>query len=215
METREREILKRFIVLEGGDGTGTTTQLRAIDRALDDAGVPHWTTFEPTEREEGALIRSILSGKLERDPRTVAGLFAADRCEHLWGKGGIVERLDAGLAVVCDRYVLSSLAYQGVACGPELPLALNSGFPLPALLIYFDLSPAVSLDRIRDREHREIYEELGFQERVSEGYERAIKAFEGSPMRIVRADASLPVERVTRIALDAVGRELGVALRPV
>jgi len=215
MEKREPDILRRFIVLEGGDGTGTTTQLRAIDRALDASGIPHWTTFEPTEREEGALIRSILSGKLERDPRTIARLFAADRCEHVWGKGGIVERLEAGLAVVCDRYVLSSIAYQGAACGLELPLAQNSGFPLPGLLIYFDLPPAESLRRISDREHREIYEELSFQERVGEAYARAIELYAESPMRIVRVDASLPVEGVTRIVLDAVGRELGAALRPV
>ncbi len=214
METREQAVLRRFIVLEGGDGTGTTTQLKAIGRALDAAHVPHWITFEPTDREEGALIRSILSGKIQRDPRTVARLFAADRCEHIWGKGGIVERLEAGQAVVCDRYVLSSLAYQGAACGLELPLELNSGFPLPGLLILLDLSPAESLRRIGDRGRLDIYEELGFQERVREAYARALDGFAGSPMRIVRVDASLPVERVTRMVLDAVGEELGAALEP-
>jgi dTMP kinase len=214
MESLNREVLERFIVLEGGDGAGTTTQLKIIGAALGLARVPRWTTCEPTDREEGALIRSILSGRLARDPRTVARLFAADRSEHLYGKGGIVERLAGGEAVVCDRYVLSSLAYQGAACGPELPWSLNSGFPLPALLLYFDVPPEQSLARIRGRESREIYEVLHFQELVRSAYAEAIERLSDSPMRVVRIDAALPLDRVTRQVLDEVGRELGVALEP-
>jgi dTMP kinase len=212
METRKPEVLERFIVLEGGDGAGTTTQLKILDAALDRARVPHWTTCEPTDREEGALIRSILSGSLVRDPGTLARLFAADRGEHLYGKGGIVERLGRGEAVVCDRYVLSSLAYQGAACGPELPWSLNSGFPLPSLLLYFDVSPELSLDRIRGRESREIYEVLHFQELVRAAYAQAIERLSDSPMKVVRVDASLPRDLVTEQVLGSVGRELGLAL---
>ena len=214
MEKRERGLLERFVVLEGGDGAGTTTQLRIIDSALSSAGVPHWATCEPTDAEEGALIRAILGGSLSRDPRTLARLFAADRSEHLYGKGGIIERLDRGEAVVCDRYVLSSLAYQGAACGPELPWSLNSGFPLPSLLLYFDVSPELSLDRIRGRATRDIFEVLHFQEKVRAAYAEAIGRLSGTPMRIVRIDASLPLEQVARQVLEAVGLELGVALDP-
>jgi len=212
MEKQEREVLERFIVLEGGDGAGTTTQLRIIDAALEGARVPHWTTFEPTESQEGALIRSILSGSLVRDPGTVARLFSADRNEHVYGKGGILETLKEGKAVVCDRYVLSSLAYQGAACGSDLPWSLNSSFPLPRLLLYFDVPPEQSLDRIRGRENREIYEVLNFQELVREAYARSIERLSSTRMRIVRVDASQPLDRVTRHVLEAIGVELGVAL---
>jgi dTMP kinase len=212
MESGKREVLDRFIVLEGGDGAGTTTQLNIIDSALGRAGVAHWTTSEPTDREEGRLIRSILSGSLARDPRTFARLFAADRSEHLYGKGGILERLAGGEAVVCDRYVLSSLAYQGADCGPELPWTLNSEFPLPCLLLYFDVSPEQSLARIRGRESRDIYEVLHFQELVRSAYEAALLKLSSTSMRIVRVDASLPLDRVSGRVLEAVGGALGVSL---
>ncbi|HET7838147.1 MAG TPA: dTMP kinase, partial [Rectinemataceae bacterium] len=81
MTAREQDILRRFIVLEGVDGAGTTTQLANIDEALSRAGLPHWKTAEPTARPEGLLIRSILGGELGADPGTVAHLFAADRHE--------------------------------------------------------------------------------------------------------------------------------------
>jgi dTMP kinase len=213
MTTQQPGILRRFIVLEGVDGAGTTTQLARIDEALSLAGVAHWKTAEPTGRPEGRLIRSILGGELGADPGTVAHLFAADRHEHLFGSGGIVERLGRGEAVVCDRYVLSSLAYQGVACGWDLPYALNRGFPLPELLIFFDVEPELSMGRIGHRGKREIYEELPFQERVRKAYEDALRHFEGSPMRVLRVDASLPVQEVGALVLDAVGEVLGVSLR--
>jgi dTMP kinase len=212
MEIGKRDTLDRFIVLEGGDGAGTTTQLRVIDSALERAGIAHWITSEPTDREEGRLLRSILSGGLVRDPRTFARLFAADRCEHLYGKGGILERLASGEVVVCDRYVLSSLAYQGADCGPDLPWSLNSEFPLPGLLLYFDVSPEQSLERIRGRETREIYEVLHFQELVRSAYEAALLRLSGASMRVARIDASLPLEEVTRRVLEAVGGELGLSL---
>lgn len=208
----ERSILRRFIVLEGVDGAGTTTQLTRIDEALAAAGVPHWKTAEPTQRPEGRLIRSILGGEIGASPGTVAHLFAADRNEHLYGSLGIIERLGRGEVVVCDRYIFSSLAYQGVSCGKELPAKLNSGFPLPELLIFFDVEPSLSMGRIGQRGKREIYEELPIQERVREAYGEALAAFEGGPMRIVRVDANLPLEEVNRAVLAAVGGALGLGL---
>jgi dTMP kinase len=212
MTHEERGVLDRFIVLEGVDGAGTTTQLAAIDAALSSAGARHWTTAEPTTRPEGALIRRILGGELDASPRTVAYLFAADRCEHLYGAGGIAERVGRGEAVVCDRYVLSSLAYQGVACGVDLPRYLNDRFPLPSLLIYFDIEPELSMARIGGRERREIYEKLPFQERVRASYEEALALFSDGPMRIVRVDASLPPAEVSSLVLGAVGKELSLDL---
>jgi dTMP kinase len=203
-------VLRRFIVLEGGDGAGTTTQLALIDRALDRAGIDHWTTSEPTESPEGLLIRRILSGELERDPGTLARLFAADRNEHLKGRGGILERLGRGGTVVCDRYVLSSLAYQGVACGPELPAQLNAAFPLPELLLFFDLSPERSMGRLEGRERLDIFEALPFQERVRAAYAEALASYAGGGMRIERIDASRGVEEVHREIAALVRSTLGL-----
>jgi dTMP kinase len=212
MTTPSRSILSRFIVLEGGDGSGTTTQLGLIGRALGEAGIPHWTTSEPTDAPEGLLIRRILSGELPRDPGTLARLFAADRNEHLRGKLGILERLERGEVVVCDRYVLSSLAYQGVDCGTELPAELNAGFPLPELLLFFELPPAQSIARLGERERLDIFEELSFQEKVSAAYLEALSAYASSGMKIARLDASRPVAEVSREALGAIGAALGAGL---
>jgi dTMP kinase len=205
-------ILKRFIVLEGGDGAGTTTQLRLLGDALARSATPHWITAEPTDGPEGRLIRRILSGELPRDPRTLAHLFAADRNEHLRGPGGIQERLGKGEAVICDRYVFSSLAYQGVACGREVPAALNAFFPLPELLLFFDLDPEASMGRLRSRERLEIFEELPFQERVRAAYRDEIARYASSGMRLVTIDASGSVEEISRAILRAVGETLGVDL---
>jgi dTMP kinase len=210
MAIAANQILRRFIVLEGGDGAGTTTQLKLLGAALSKARIPHWLTSEPTDAPEGRLIRRVLSGDLCRDPGTLARLFAADRNEHLRGQGGILERLGRGETVVCDRYVLSSLAYQGVACGPELPAELNAAFPLPELLLYFDLPPAQSLGRLRHRERLEIFEELPFQEKVAAAYRSALDRYAASGMKILRLDASRSVEEVSREILDAVGNALGL-----
>jgi dTMP kinase len=212
MTSAAQTILARFIVLEGGDGAGTTTQLKRLGLALERLGIPHWITAEPTDRPEGLLIRRILSGELPRDPGTLARLFAADRNEHLRGKGGILERLGKGEAVVCDRYVLSSLAYQGVSCGPELPAELNSAFPLPELLLYFDLAPEQSLGRLGSRERLDIFEELPFQERVRQAYRSELARCAGSGMRIAAIDASRSVEEVGREVFRAVSEALGVEL---
>lgn len=212
MPTNGHEILRRFIVLEGGDGSGTTTQLKFIGRALERADLPYWATSEPTELPEGRLIRRILSGELKRDPGTLARLFAADRNEHLKGADGILERLARGEIILCDRYILSSLAYQGVDCGPEIPERLNADFPLPELLLYFDLSPAQSLGRIVARGRLDIFEDLPFQEKVRLAYDRALDSYAGSGMKIVRIDASRSVKEVSREILTAIGASLGLSL---
>jgi dTMP kinase len=203
MEGSNRAILRRFVVFEGLDGAGTTTQLRILENSLKKRGVAHWLSAEPTDLPTGRLIRQILRGEVKTRPETLARLYAADRHEHLYGPDGIVERLGRGELVVCDRYIFSSLAYQGVSCDPELPRLLNAAFPLPELLIFFDLPSSVSMGRVSKRQsEREIFETEDFQERVRKAYEESIAEFEGSGMRILRVDASMSVEAVTgQIAL--------------
>jgi dTMP kinase len=131
-------ILHRFAVLEGLDGSGTTTQLRLAGRRLEREGVPHFLTWEPTDGPVGTLIRSILRHEVPAEPCTVAMLYAADRSEHLHGPGGILERASRGELVLSDRYLFSSLAYQSLECPEEQVAGLNAGFPLPELLVFVD-----------------------------------------------------------------------------
>lgn len=212
METNLAPTLRRFIVLEGVDGAGTTTQLRRLGEALARARVPHWTTCEPTGLATGRLVRQVLKGEADARPETLARLYSADRHEHLYGPGGVLERLGRGEAVISDRYLFSSLAYQGMTCGPDLPRLLNAGFPLPELLIYFDLETEVSMARVETRAERDIFEHRAFQERVRGAYEEVLAEYSLSPLKIARVDAALPVEEVFRAVAAAVGSLLGVDL---
>jgi dTMP kinase len=195
--------LKNFIVLEGIDGSGTSTQMRNIESALVKKGLPHLMTAEPTGRPEGQLIRNILRGELEADPGTVAYLFASDRHQHLHGQGGILEALEEGKFVVCDRYALSSLAYQGSTCGKELPEYLNAKFPAPGLTIFFKIDPERSLKRLDSRNKLEIYEKMHMQKLVSLAYEAIIaeKIAQGWNIQILDAEKSVEQVRLEVLSL--------------
>ena len=188
--------VKNFIVLEGIDGSGTTTQLRRLSTLLERRGLPVMATAEPTSRPEGALVRRILKGELEADPGTVAYLFAADRHQHLYGAGGIVASAAAGKIVLCDRYSLSSLAYQGMTCGPELPQRLNGEFPAPGLTLFFRLAPEIAMARVAARDQLEIYEKLHIQKLVSAAYDKVVAEAAEKGWNIVTIDAEKPLDEV-------------------
>lgn len=210
MDHRDTAVLKRFIVLEGVDGAGTTTALRDLGAVLSARGLPVWTTCEPSDLPTGRLVRQALRREIDVRPETLARLFSADRHEHIHGPAGILERLGRGEVVISDRYLYSSLAYQGVACGFELPRLLNQSFPLPELLLYFDVHPAISMGRVDGRGSREIFEELPIQERVREAYEASLAEYASAPTRVVRVDASLPLAEVRALVRAEVARTLGL-----
>lgn len=199
-----REILERFVVFEGIDGTGTTTQLARLQKRLTAAACPHKVSCEPTKGPIGSLIRESLLGSVPLHPHTIARLFAADRGEHLYGQDGILASSAAGLLSISDRYLFSSLAYQGLTCGQELPAALNAGFPLPRLLLFFDLDPEVAMERMKCRSKLDIYENLEFQEQVAAAYRHAIDSFKETDMQIIRIDASMEPEAVELSVWQAV-----------
>jgi len=197
------KILKNFIVFEGCDGSGTTTQLKL----LEDFFVqnknrlplpPFYKTFEPTDGSIGKLIRSCLRKEISLHPETIAMLFAADRNEHIYGSNGVAERCGRGELVVSDRYVLSSLVYQGIACGEALPARLNQDFPGPELLVFFDIDPENAQKRMAPRDMKEIYEYLDFQIQARERYKSLLPQFEAQGVMVEIIDSSPPVEVVAR-----------------
>src|SRR5215831_4068328 len=135
----------RFIVFEGLDGAGTSTQADRLRRWLVDEGRAVETTREPTGGPIGAAIRQAIEGRTTLDPLTLALAFAADRCDHTYNHvDGIATTLAAGRWVVCDRYAVSSLAYQG---GDRAPIAwlveLNRWCLTPDLTVFVDTDPDV------------------------------------------------------------------------
>ena len=192
-------ILKNFIVFEGIDGAGTSTQIKKLVEHDTTRFVP---TAEPTTNETGKFLRRMLGGEFSVDEKTNAYLFAADRCEHIFGKGGVQELCESGKIVVSDRYFFSSMAYQSVSCGEELPKLLNSPFPLPEYLFYFVINPEISLGRVTARgEKKEIYETIEKQKRIAAQYEKVISEYEKNAgetgMKIIHIDATKDIETIS------------------
>ncbi|MCL2381212.1 MAG: dTMP kinase [Treponema sp.] len=195
------EILENFIVFEGLDGSGTTTQLTMLEEFFQQnrnrLSLPLlYKTFEPTNGSIGNVIRACLRKEYSLLPETVAMLFAADRNEHVYGNDGIAGRCRRGELVVCDRYVLSSLVYQGLLCGDELPARLNREFPQPELLIFFDIDPEAAQERMAGRGLKEIYEYLEFQVQVRGRYKSLLPRLAGQGVRVEVVDASPPPQDV-------------------
>lgn len=186
-------VLENFVVLEGLDGSGTTTQLHMTGKKLAKCGIPFFCTGEPTQGPVGRIIRGILKKRLTALPDTVALLFAADRNEHLYQEiEGIVPRIQRGELVVSDRYLFSSLAYQSLDCDPEFVLALNRSFPLPGHLVFLDTPVELSQQRLctRSEDGLELYDGLEIQQDILSGYERVFSLFANTEMQLHRLDGS-------------------------
>ena len=154
-----------FIVFEGIDGAGKTTQVELLAQNLRSIGREVSLSAEPTALESGKAIRRALSGAEKKSECQMAAMFVLDRIAHNIDEEIGIEALTAnGIDVISDRYYYSSLAYQGAATDYKWVKAMNIGSPeirRPDLCIYLDLTPERSLERIsRGRESVEIYENL-------------------------------------------------------
>jgi dTMP kinase len=190
----KQSILHSFVVLEGLDGSGTTTQMRLLAERLSREGTAHSTTWEPTKGPIGLLLRSILARETRAHPRTIALLYAADRNDHVHDpESGIEARVRRGELVVCDRYLFSSLAYQSIECGFDYVMGLNADFPLPQCVIFVDTPVEICQERLSARGKPELYDGMAFQRRVREGYLEIFRRFEGaSGMRIAQVAGDRP-----------------------
>jgi len=196
------DIVKNFIVFEGGDGSGTTTQLLMLEEYIKreyGGNFPFFSTFEPTEGQIGRLIRSVLKKEIPMQSNTLAMLFAADRNEHLYGKEGILSQIKSGWFAASDRYALSSLVYQGIDCGEELPGLLNWRFPAPEITFFLDIEPKIALERIKNRSSLEMYEYTEFQEKVRSQYKALIAKYREAGARVEIIDASKTAQEVADI----------------
>ncbi len=196
----------KFIVLEGIDGAGTTTQATQLVLALLARNVHAVRTHEPSIGPVGRQIRSLLRGGEQVDPETMALLFAADRLDHLTRE--VEPALARGAVVVCDRYDLSTLTYQS-ATHPEgeaiLPWlqAINSRARRPDLTIVLDVPAGVAADRRASRGGaEELFETRELQRRLATMYDRASQLAPGD--RVVHVNGSRSVEAVAGDVLRVV-----------
>ena len=192
-----------FITLEGGEGAGKTTIANAVIDKLSTLGIETLYTREPGGIKIAEKIREVILDRdhKEMDCRTEALLYAAARRQHLVEK--VKPAMDEGRIVLCDRFVDSSIVYQGYARGigmdevREINQFAIEGF-MPDLTIFFDIKPEIGLARIAANDSREVnrldLEGLAFHELVYEGYKKQAKM---NPERIVSVDATKSVEALT------------------
>ena len=196
----------KFIVFEGIDGAGKTTQIARLAEALSGAGRTVYTTAEPTESVIGDLLRAALSGKDDRTPAEMAALFALDRIGH---NREIAAQLAAGKDVICDRYYYSSLAYQGSLCDYEWVRRMNCSCPdirRPDLCVFLDLTTDQALSRIAVRGiEAEIYEK---RETLSLFRDTFLRILRTLPDSVAVVDASGSVDEVAAAVRAAVKRRL-------
>jgi dTMP kinase len=191
-----------FITLEGVEGSGKSTIINFIKDSLETSGRKVVVTREPGGIDIAEQIRSVILDKnnTKMEGRTEALLYAAARRQHLVEK--VIPSLNEGNIVLCDRFVDSSLAYQGYARGLGIDevFSVNKfaiGDLMPDLTLYLDLDPQIGLNRIAKNKGREInrldLEEINFHVKVREGYEEVMKMF---PERMVRIDANQDIGKV-------------------
>ena len=198
----------KFIVFEGADGSGKSTQLKQLFKYLKAKGIPCVSTREPTDSPFGALLRSCLTGRLETNEHTVAALFAADRLDHILNThNGILKLLDEGITVLSDRFYLSSLAYNGGMVESEWVYALNEPAMKavrPDLTLFIDLSTEESFRRVARRGETERYETLEKQRLIRERYFSLIEKFrERDHIAVIESDENKDVTQMRiRAAVD-------------
>lgn len=192
------KIIEGFIVFEGIDGSGTTTQMNRLAERLKRLSIPVRCDSEPTGSVAGRRLRTLLKTGNAEDPlfnTTMSSLFSLDRALHVYGENGIISTATGGVKLLCDRYFWSTAAYQGVNGDVDEILELNNAFPLPEYLFFLDVDPNEAVKRIdRRNAAKEIYETAAFLEKVRTLYRAALKRYEDSGMKIFTADTSQPAD---------------------
>ncbi len=203
-----------FVTIEGNEGAGKSTIVAVVAEMLASRGLESITSREPGGIAIAEQIRAVILDRSHTmmDGRTEALLYAAARRQHYVEK--IAPALEAGKSVICDRFIDSSLAYQGHARGLGIDeVLLINAYAIeqvfPDITLFLDVDPELGLKRIYANEEREInrldLESLAFHNKVREGYLALLERF---PDRIVRIDANQELDRVAADARLVLGRYL-------
>lgn len=202
-----------FISFEGGEGAGKSSLIVRLEQELRNRGMETVVTREPGGIEIAERIRAVILDKQHTamDGRTEALLYAAARRQHLVEK--VIPAIEQGKIVLCDRFIDSSLAYQGYARGLGIDEVMSiNAFAIdgmmPDMTIYLDLDPELGLQRIRANEDREVnrldLEAIGFHKKVREGYRILAQRY---PERIFKVDAAPEQQAVFATVLALIERQ--------
>lgn len=198
-----------FITIEGGDGSGKSTQIKLLSKSL--YQTPHLTTFEPGSTEFGVILRNLIQhDKVNLNSKTEALLFAADRSYHV--DNVIRPALQRGETVITDRYIDSSLAYQGG--GREIPIneieklslwATNN--LIPDITIFLDISEENSLARIKESKDKIENAGVEFHKNVLKTYKKLSEQYDE---RFIIVDAEQSIEKVHQEIIVKVAKKLKI-----
>lgn len=190
----------KFIAFEGIDGSGKSTQIRLLVNKLKEIGVYCYTTMEPTDSPIGSLIHQIMTGRIKTDNKVIAGLFVADRLDHLLNDvNGVLTKIMEGTTVITDRYYFSSYAYHSV----DMPMnwviqanAQSKELLQPTITIFIDVNPDNAIERIaKNRFHQELFEKKSRLIKVREKYLEAFEKLKDEENFVI-IDGNRPQEEI-------------------
>lgn len=195
--------MNKFITFEGADGAGKTTQIEFVKEFLSENNMEYVVTREPGAGELGEKIRDILlnyDGDIS--PLSELLLYMADRAQHV--EKFIIPNLKSGKIVLCDRYIDSSVAYQGFARGLDIERIklLNSiatGNLLPDITFLFDIETQTAMERVGNNKDRMEKEGIEFHKKLCDGYKILAKE---NPDRFIIIDANKSLEEVKKQTLQ-------------
>jgi len=199
----------KFIVFEGIDGSGKSTQIAMLEEKLKSLGRKVYMTAEPTASVSGGMLRDALSGVRKRSSCELAALFLLDRINHNVNPvNGIEKMLGDGFDVISDRYYYSSLAYQGSETEGTWVKDMNLNCPeirRPDLCVFLDLTADESLERIgKGRAVTEIYEKKEKLEAVRNGYLEIISELREKGENILTVKANRDIDVIAEEIFEAV-----------
>lgn len=196
-------MLKNFFTIEGGEGTGKSTLCVRINQLLTERGIDNIISREPGGIQASEEIRAVIMNH-ELIKKSEVLLFAAARLEHLENK--ILPALASDKIVICDRYIDSSLAYQGEAQGLGIDevltinkYAIGDNFPEKTFLLDMDVEQALNRITSEREINRFDKRELQFHQAVREGYHKLAQMY---PKRFVVLDGNLPTNQLAEIVLE-------------
>ncbi|MCC6547122.1 dTMP kinase [Candidatus Sumerlaeota bacterium] len=212
--TYSPQTMKNFVVVEGLDGAGTSTQATLLTENLNREGTKAILSWEPTSGPIGTLIKQIMRGRLlaaedrETTERQLAYLFAADRHDHLHNQvDGITSQTRKGFVAVSTRYFFSSYAYNArTEADFDLVDRLNRDFPVPQAIVYLKVPLNVALERLGKRDVREFYEHEAELKRVAGNFDRILEPLRG---RVVEVETNGDLHDCARKVLAGVKKLIG------